>query len=146
MIGRPRGKQLGGSSALNLMAWTHASQRDIDDWGKLGNQGWSWKSLLPYFLKSETYIAPSAQTAIDLDTNTSFDPSVHGEHGPVIHSFPEEHGPFQEAWWGVFSMFLPYLYLCFLFMLPLPSPHLYHTLNAETHFRNLQRPRPWRQR
>lgn len=81
------------------MYWTHASQRDIDDWGKLGNRGWSWKSLLPYFLKSETYIAPSAQTAIDLDTDSKFDPSVHGEHGPVVHGFPEDHGPFQEAWW-----------------------------------------------
>jgi choline dehydrogenase len=82
------------------MYWTHASQRDIDDWGKLGNPSWSWKSLLPYFLKSETYVAPSAQTAIDLGTNLEFDSSVHGRHGPVAYGFPEEHGPFQEAWWS----------------------------------------------
>lgn len=82
------------------MYWTHASQRDIDDWGKLGNPGWSWKSLLPYFLKSETYVPPSAQTAIDLGTNLKFDPSVHGQHGPVAHGFPEAHGPYQEAWWS----------------------------------------------
>lgn len=90
------------------MFWTHASQSDINDWGKLGNRGWSWKSLLPYFLKSETYIAPSAQTAIDLDTNSKFDPSVHGEHGPVVHGFPEEHGPFQESWWSGYFPFISF--------------------------------------
>ncbi len=97
-VGHPRGKMLGGSSAINAMFWTHASQRDINDWGELGNDGWSWDSLLPYFLKSETFVAPSPQTAEDLDTDFKFDPSVHGEHGPVINSFPEFHGSFSEAW------------------------------------------------
>jgi choline dehydrogenase-like flavoprotein len=66
----------------------------------LGNPGWSWQSLLPYFLKSESYIAPSDETATDLNTNSEFDPSVHGRSGPVVHGFPEEYGPFEEAWWS----------------------------------------------
>ena len=82
------------------MFWTHASQRDINDWGELGNQGWSWKSLLPYFLKSETYLAPTPQTAKVLDTDFKFDPTVHGKSGPIVHGFPEEQTPFQEAWWS----------------------------------------------
>lgn len=97
-VGHPRGKQLGGSSAINALFWTHASQADINDWGRLGNEGWSWDSLLPYFLKSETYVSPATQTAQALETELKFDPSVHGEHGPVIDSFPEFYGPVQEAW------------------------------------------------
>lgn len=97
MVGHPRGKQLGDSSAINGLYWTHASQRDIDDWEKLGNKGWNWKSLLPYFKKSETYVAPTPQIAKQLDTDSKFDRSVHGEHGPVFDSFPEFHGSFQEA-------------------------------------------------
>lgn len=88
------------------MFWTHASQADINDWEKLDNKGWNWKSLLPYFLKSETYIAPPPKVAKDLDTEFRFDPSVHGEHGPVIDSFPEFYGPYQEAWWRKSPSFL----------------------------------------
>ena len=39
VIGHPRGKQLGGTSAINYLYWVHASQTDINDWGKLGNEG-----------------------------------------------------------------------------------------------------------
>ena len=102
VIGHPRGKMLGGSSAINLMFWTHASQADINDWGELGNEGWSWNSLLPYFVKSEKYDAPSPQTAKDLGTSF-IDPSVHGEQGPVVDAFPETHKAFQEAWWRTYQ-------------------------------------------
>ncbi len=84
------------------MFWTHASQADINDWGQLGNDGWSWKSLLPYFMKSETYDAPSLQTAKDLGICFT-DPSVHGEHGPVVDAFPEIYGVLQEAWWRTYQ-------------------------------------------
>ncbi|MCJ1270247.1 hypothetical protein MMC22_010143 [Lobaria immixta] len=98
VVGHPRGKLLGGSSAINALFWTHASQADINDWGKLGNKGWSWKSLVPYFFKSETYVAPGPQTAKDLDIVSEIDASLHGQHGPVIDSFPEFYGSLQEAW------------------------------------------------
>lgn len=84
------------------MFWTHASQADINDWGELGNEGWSWNSLLPYFMKSETYEAPSPQTAKDLGISFN-DPSVHGELGPVIDAFPETYGVLQEAWWRTYQ-------------------------------------------
>jgi choline dehydrogenase-like flavoprotein len=42
----PRGKVLGGTSALNFMAWNRASREDYDAWSQLGNVGWSWDDLL----------------------------------------------------------------------------------------------------
>jgi hypothetical protein len=46
-----QGKVVGGSSILNGLCWTRSSQEDIDAWEALGNPGWGWDDLLPYFLK-----------------------------------------------------------------------------------------------
>lgn len=42
----PRGRVLGGTSALNLMAWNRGHLEDYDAWAKLGNAGWGWDDLL----------------------------------------------------------------------------------------------------
>lgn len=97
MIAHIRGKQLGGSSAMNFMFWTHASQNDVDGWGSLGNHGWSWSELDPYFKKSEAYVAPSEQVEEDLQTNYVRD-RLHGTKGPIANTFPQVYGPFDEAW------------------------------------------------
>jgi len=97
VVGHPRGKQLGGSSALNFNFWTHALQQDLEDWSELGNPGWSWKDLLPYFLKSETYHAPPAAVSGQVDT-TFIKPPLHGDHGPVQDSFPPFYENFYKAW------------------------------------------------
>ena len=97
VVNHPRGKQLGGSSAINFNYWTHASQQDIDDWGQLGNPGWSWDELFPYFLKSENYNAPSTSVSAQVDT-TFIKPSLHGENGPVQDSFPPFYDDFYKAW------------------------------------------------
>ena len=65
--------------------------------GKLGNPGWSWKDLLPYFLKSETYNPPPASVAEQVDTSF-IEPSVHGRRGPVQDSFPPFYDNFYKAW------------------------------------------------
>lgn len=49
----PRGRVLGGSSVLNAMQYTRGSRYDFDEWAANGCTGWSYKDVLPYFLKSE---------------------------------------------------------------------------------------------
>ena len=49
----PRGKVLGGSSSLNGLLYIRGQREDYDDWAQLGNDGWDYDSVLPYFKKSE---------------------------------------------------------------------------------------------
>lgn len=88
---------MGGSSGINLHVWTHASQRDIDDWGELGNEGWSWEEIFPYFAKSEKYFPPSS-TVLAQYALSEIDPSLHGQQGPVNNSFPTFYSDFQSTW------------------------------------------------
>ncbi len=53
----PRGKVLGGCSSVNGMIYMRGQAADYDHWRQLGNTGWGWDDLLPYFLKSEDHHA-----------------------------------------------------------------------------------------
>ena len=49
----PRGRVLGGTGSINGMAYFRGPAKDFDDWAAMGNPGWSYTDLLPYFLRSE---------------------------------------------------------------------------------------------
>ncbi|KAI0030054.1 alcohol oxidase [Vararia minispora EC-137] len=85
------GKALGGSSAVNFMAWDRASQPEYDAWVPFSSLDWSFNKLLPYFNRSETVSsAPNLLTATAEDIT---DPKFAGTDGPIqagqySHIFP----------------------------------------------------------
>ena len=64
----PRGKVVGGSGSINAMVHVRGQPHDFDDWAALGNPGWGWDNVLPYFIKAEDH---------DLGAN-----AWHGAGGP----------------------------------------------------------------
>ena len=56
----PRGKVIGGSSAINGMVYMRGQAADYDHWRQLGLPGWSWDDVLPYFLKHEDHFLKAA--------------------------------------------------------------------------------------
>ena len=50
---QPRGKTLGGSSAINAMLYVRGHPADYDEWADLGCEGWDWESVLPFFKQAE---------------------------------------------------------------------------------------------
>lgn len=66
---QPRGKALGGSSAINAMLYVRGHPSDYDDWANSGCEGWDFESLLPYFRRSEG--------------NQRGSDTLHGAHGPL---------------------------------------------------------------
>ena len=55
----PRGKVMGGCSSINGMIYMRGQSRDYDEWASLGNEGWSWSEVLPYFKRSERHYQPA---------------------------------------------------------------------------------------
>ncbi len=65
----PRGRVIGGSSSINALVYCRGMPVDFDDWRNMGNPGWGWADVLPYFEKSERRVDASghAQTNGPLD-------------------------------------------------------------------------------
>ena len=80
---QPRGKTLGGSSAINAMLYVRGQKEDYNAWCALGNQGWSYDDVLPYFKKAEN--------------NDFFDDSFHGQSGPLSVSNLRNENMFSKA-------------------------------------------------
>ena len=62
----PRGKVLGGSSSINGMLYVRGNRADYDGWAQRGCRGWDFDSVLPYFIKSETYRNEGDDEIIDI--------------------------------------------------------------------------------
>ncbi|KFC66217.1 Glucose-methanol-choline oxidoreductase [Devosia sp. LC5] len=79
----PRGKVLGGSSAINAMNHVRGNRHDYESWAALGLNGWSYDEILPYFLRSEDWRgSPSA---------------MRGAGGPIAVSEPAQKDPIIDA-------------------------------------------------
>ncbi|KAJ5316703.1 hypothetical protein PENANT_c016G01993 [Penicillium antarcticum] len=79
------GKAIGGTSTINGMSYTRAEDAQIDNWGNIGNQGWSWKDLLPYYKKSEDFQVPTKDQAAH---GASYTAKVHGRNGLLKVGWP----------------------------------------------------------
>ena len=75
----PRGKVLGGSSAINAMLYVRGQARDYDTWAQMGATGWSYSDVLPYFKRAENF----RHGADD----------YHGAGGPINVDYPTERYP-----------------------------------------------------
>ncbi|MEM6988043.1 MAG: GMC family oxidoreductase, partial [Pseudomonadota bacterium] len=79
----PQGKLLGGSTSINGMVYNRGQRDDFDHWGALGNPGWSYQDVLPYFRKSERFDGPASQ--------------ARGANGPLCIGRPEQPNPLCDA-------------------------------------------------
>jgi len=80
---QPRGKALGGSSAINAMLYVRGHAQDYNEWADLGCPGWSWQDVLPYFRRAEN--------------NELGDDALHGAQGPLQVSQQKAPRPVTEA-------------------------------------------------
>ena len=81
---QPRGKALGGSSAINAMLYVRGQHEDYDGWRDLGCEGWGFNDVLPYFKRSEN--------------NQRGNSEWHGTGGPLSVAFQQSPRPISEAW------------------------------------------------
>ena len=79
---QPRGRALGGSSAINAMVYVRGHRSDYDRWAALGNPGWSYDEVLPYFKRAES--------------NENFRDEYHGSDGPLNVAKLRSRNPFVE--------------------------------------------------
>ena len=93
----PRGRVLGGGSSINGMTYCRGFASDYDRWAEQGNRGWSYREVLPYFNRAETYLP---QTAYAPQTNgyaISASNIYHGANGPIQVSRPGVKHPLASA-------------------------------------------------
>ncbi|KAH7406111.1 hypothetical protein DE146DRAFT_434153 [Phaeosphaeria sp. MPI-PUGE-AT-0046c] len=96
--GWARGKVLGGSSAINFNMFSMASRQDLDNWVELGNKGWGFDDMLPYYRKFETY-NPAGNSFAEQVNDKYIDAALRGTSGPIQISLPgDEASWLQDVW------------------------------------------------
>ncbi|KAK6347476.1 hypothetical protein TWF718_005317 [Orbilia javanica] len=95
-LGWSRGKALGGSSAINFYVWMRGNKPDYDAWANLGNAGWDFNSMIPYFKKPETFHEPSPSDATNF--RLSYVTGDHGSTGPIDTCYSIKYGGSHQYW------------------------------------------------
>jgi len=75
----PRGRVVGGSSSINALVYCRGMPADFDDWRDLGNAGWGWQDVRPYFEKSERRVDPGGRAHTDGPLDVK-------DVGPFLHA------------------------------------------------------------
>ncbi|KAM4057853.1 GMC oxidoreductase [Hirsutella rhossiliensis] len=103
-IPQARGRMLGGSSLLNFLMVVYPSKASIDAWGALGNGGWNYDALAPYYRKFAKTHPPSqnAREFCRLD-GLCIQGISAAETGPLAVTFGEGFGPNNAAWFDAFE-------------------------------------------
>ncbi|KAI1438470.1 hypothetical protein GGR50DRAFT_433376 [Xylaria sp. CBS 124048] len=96
------GKVIGGSSLTNFMMAMFPSRTNIDTWAKLGNKGWSFDDLAPYFRKFSTSHPPSQEVKKSLCGLAYYREDLKG-NGPVQLSFDDQYAVTNEIWFKTFA-------------------------------------------
>lgn len=85
----PAGHVLGGSSVINWMMYVRGNRRDYDNWAALGNPGWAYKDVLPFFKKAESYHGPNisgtGELYLSLYFNIPFLLMFSGVFSSILH-------------------------------------------------------------
>ena len=123
---------VGGGSVINGMFFDRASAADYNAWEQLGNEGWGWEGMLPYFIKSTNFTPPTAEIAAKY--NYTWNASVWGTDGPVHASiapfeWPEE--PLMFTAWSEINASSPIAYPVSQFE---PSTHVDGSMYANFAF------------
>ncbi|ETN44009.1 uncharacterized protein HMPREF1541_10874 [Cyphellophora europaea CBS 101466] len=98
----PRGKVLGGSSAINFMLYVRGQSREYDDWARFGVDGWRWNDLKPFFDKHEGLVLPGEGDKVK--PTPRFDVGLHGSKGPIRTSFADWQPAIEVSWHEALSI------------------------------------------
>ena len=82
------GKALGGTSTINGMVYARAQDAQINAWEAIGNEGWNWETLFPYYKKGEGFQVPSDYPFLQ-GSGVTYDSSAHGYEGPLKVGWPQ---------------------------------------------------------
>jgi choline dehydrogenase-like flavoprotein len=93
-------KVLGGGSVINGMVYDRGSAADYDAWEALGNKGWGWSGMEPYFIKGTTFQPPS--NAVAESYNITWDPKTYG-NGPLKVSITDTQYPDIKDYWNAWK-------------------------------------------
>ncbi|KAH7135557.1 glucose-methanol-choline oxidoreductase-like protein [Dendryphion nanum] len=94
-----QGRALGGSSAINTGIFVPTSRSNLDTWSELGNSGWDWRTLLPYFKKSHTLVPPTDPAVLEHLHIDDIDAVTIGTDGPIQVSYVNEaEDPLPNVW------------------------------------------------